>query len=246
MLPLADLQRAVAHAVMTGEAVPAVIHGRLRPEEAMCIHRNTVLGTLTGALRLSHPTVGALVGEAFFDQAAIAFTQTQPPRTASLARYGEGFADFLAGFVPTLPYLADVARLDFAIERALQSESGTRRFALGPAVAMILPQSLTVLALQYPAVEIRAAIGDDAALARIAPAPTRHHLLVWRHSTEARLRPVGILTGCFLRSLLGGMPAPDALVAAGNDQAATLAQLQAEIFAAPFCSIVSNPEGIKS
>lgn len=243
MLPLADLQHAFADRLMAGGGIPAAITGTLSPEEAMRIHRNTVLGALAGALRLSHPTVDALVGEAFFDQAAAAFALAHPPRTASLARYGEGFADFLAGFAPALPYLADVARLDFAIERALQEEAGVRRFMLDPSVAMALPQSLMVLALQYPAAEIRGAIGDDDALARITPAPREHHLLVWRDGTEARLRPAGIFTGRFLQALLAGASAPDALAAAGDNQASTLAQLQAEVFSAPFCTIIANPEG---
>lgn len=246
MPPLADLQRAFADALVSGGAVPAAVCGSLSPHEAMRIHRNTVLGALAGALRLSHPTVDALVGEAFFDQAAAAFAQARPPRTASLARYGEGFADFLAGFAPTLPYLADVARLDFAIERALQGETGTRRFALDPGVAMALPRSLSVLALRYPAADIRAAIGDDDALARISLNPAATYLLVWRHDSEARLRPAGILAGRFLQALLAGTLAPDALAAAGDDPTATLAALQAEVFTAPFCTIISKPEGMAS
>lgn len=246
MPPLAELQRSFTHALMTDRAVPAAITGVLRPEEAMRIHRNTVLGALVGALRLSHPTVDALVGEAFFDQAASAFARNQPPRTASLSLYGAGFADFLAGFAPTLPYIADVARLDFAIERALHGDSGRRPFALDTSVAITLPQSLAVLTLQYPAHEIRAAIGDDTALAAIALDPGARHLLVWRHDMQARLCQVSAPSAMFLRALLADMPAPAALAAAGEDQAAILEQLQAEIFAAPFCSIISNPEGIPS
>jgi hypothetical protein len=109
-------------------------------------------------------------------------------------------------------------------------------------VAMVLPQSLDLLTLQYPASEIRAAIGDDAALASIALDPAERYLLVWRQDARALLRPVSIPSGRFLQALLAGTPAQDALTAASSDPVTTLAQLQAEIFAAPFCSIIPNPE----
>src|SRR4029077_8810643 len=46
-----------------------------------------------------------------------------PPRRACLYEYGEGFADFLAGFAPVrhLAYLPDVARLEEAINASLHS-----------------------------------------------------------------------------------------------------------------------------
>lgn len=244
MPPLADLQQVFAHSLLAGGEIPAAIKGHLSPREAMRIHRNTVMGALANALRLSHPTVDALVGEAFFDQAACAFAEGHPPRAASLSRHGDGFADFLAGFAPALPYLADVARLDLSIDRVLQGDDGFRRLALEETVAMFLPGSMMVLRLQYPADEIRAAIGDDAALASIILDPAERYLLVWRHQAQARMRRIGVLSGRFLRALLAGAPAQEALAGAGEDQAATLAQIQADIFAAPFCRIISNPEGI--
>lgn len=246
MLPLVDLQGAFARSLMSGGGIPANIKGRLRPDEAMRIHRNTVMGALANALRLSHPSVDALVGEAYFDQAALAFIQAQPPRTASLSQYGDGFAHFLAGFAPSLPYLPDVARLDFAIDRALRGEDGARHFALEATITITLPENLAVLALHYPADEIRAALGDDTALASIVLDPMQRHLVVWRQDAEARLRPVNVASGGFLRALLSGAPAQDALAAAGDDQAATLAQLQADVFAAPFCTVIFNSEGISA
>lgn len=244
MPPLADLQRDFARALLAGDAVPAPIRGILSPREAMRIHRNTAIGALANALRLSHPGVDALVGEAFFDQAAAAFVQAHPPRAAALDLYGEGFAAFLAGFVPSLPYLPDMARLDFAIDRALQGAGGTRQFALEATLAIALPESLAVLALRYRVDEIRAALGDDAALAAIRLDPAERHVLVWRQDDQARMRAVGVATGRFLRALLAGSPAQDALDAAGDDQAATVAQLQADIFCAPFCTLIANPEGL--
>jgi len=49
-------------------------------------------------------------------------------RAAALAEYGDGFADFLAGFAPaqSLPYLADVARLEWAINAAYHAPIASR------------------------------------------------------------------------------------------------------------------------
>lgn len=78
------------------------------------IHRNTVRVTLIEALAVAFPVVKTLVGEDFFAAAAATFVTREPPRSAVLAHYGRGFADFLAGFPPAaaLPYLPDMARLE--------------------------------------------------------------------------------------------------------------------------------------
>jgi len=243
MPALAELQQAFAQSLLAGGPVPAAVKGCLLPDEAMSVHRNTVLGALVGALRLSHPTVDALVSEAFFDQAASTFARQHPPRTASLMGYGEGFADFLERqpACAHLPYLADVARLDFAIERALQQDDRPRTFVLDAAVTMALPCSLSLLTLRYPADAIRAAISDEAALAAITLEPAERHVVVWRQDLAARVRPVSAAAGYFLHALLAGASAQAALAQAGGDTA--LADIQADIFTAPFCTIIANPEG---
>jgi hypothetical protein len=71
-------------------------------------------------LRTTFPVVCKLVDERFFAFAAHAYIQAQPPAAPCLAEYGATFADFLAGFEPCrgLPYVADVARLEWALNLA--------------------------------------------------------------------------------------------------------------------------------
>jgi hypothetical protein len=244
MPPLAELQRTFAAAVLDGDAPAGLFAGRVTPREALAIHRGTIIGALTNALRLSHPTVEALVGPKFFDQAAGNFVEQNLPKAASLNAYGAGFADFLADFEPaaTLPYLPDVARLDRAIEVALHTPAQPRRFALDAAAAIDLPQSLAVLALHYPADEIRAALGDDAALAAIALEPGERFVLVWRKGDEAVVQRIDPAAGRFLQALLAGEGAEAAFQAAAarSSQADALHAIQAGIFAAPFCTIIST------
>ncbi|SDF05761.1 DNA-binding domain-containing protein [Rhodospira trueperi] len=126
MATLAEVQRAFGGAVLGDDdpTLAALIDGAgLTPEQRLGIHRNNALITLTEALGANFPVVKALVGDAFFTQTARAFIRRSPPASPVLSRHGEGFADFLATFEPaaSLPYLPDVARLEWARLGALQA-----------------------------------------------------------------------------------------------------------------------------
>jgi uncharacterized protein len=88
------------------------------------IHRNNVRESLTAALAAVYRAVEQLVGEAFFRQCALQFIPIHPPRMPSLAGYGEEFPEFLSGLdsCSGLPYLADVARLEWQASRAALQE----------------------------------------------------------------------------------------------------------------------------
>jgi hypothetical protein len=244
MPPLAELQRDFAHGVLHGEVPALAFGGRIAAADALRIHRNTVMGALTDALRISCPTVEALVGAEFFDGAAALFAEANPPTAASLMGYGDGFAAFLENFAPAaaLPYLGDVARLDRAIERAAQAPARECHFALDGAVTLALPQSLAVITLTWPADLIRAALGDDTALGSIELVPAPRTIAVWRESRQVHVRRMGDAAGRFLRALLDGASAQAAFAAAlsGGNRDGAIAQIQADVFAAPFCDVISK------
>ena len=103
---LAELQRAFVRELFgDGE--------RLRP------YRETTLGALADALAAIHPVCERLVGAEPFRALARRCAAERPSRSPDLNDYGE-LADFIAGFAPAraLPYLADVARLEWALHRA--------------------------------------------------------------------------------------------------------------------------------
>jgi hypothetical protein len=251
MLSLADVQHALAHAIVSGTATGvAFLPGPIAREEALRVHRNTVMGALVGALRLTYPTVDRLVGEEFFDQAAAQFAQQQPPSDARLATYGAGFADFLQSYTPaaSLSYLADVARMDLAIDRAAlgPGDDARKRFGLDNNVSVDLPEGLCVLALNHPADLIKDALDtdDDRALGTIDLRPAARWLVVWRIERRIIVKPVGPAAGVFLRALLGGAPANRALAAAAAHaplEAATL-EIQRDVFAASFCRVETHSE----
>lgn len=90
------------------------------PAARLAVHRNNVIVSLVDALAETFPVVQQLVGEEFFRAMAAVFVRRAPPRSRVLAHYGQGFPSFIACFEPacSLPYLADVARVEAARVRA--------------------------------------------------------------------------------------------------------------------------------
>jgi hypothetical protein len=150
MLALPDLQKAFAVYLAGGDgselarnvccdSIPAA--ARLR------IHRHHVQQSLVSALAATFPTVQALVGGEFFDAVARAFVAGNLPDQPVLAEYGAAFPDFVRDYGPmqNLPYLADVARLDWALNVAFHSPDSHRLSTT--ALQHMAPDQLVDLAL---------------------------------------------------------------------------------------------------
>ena len=126
MPSLLDIQRAIRRSVVLHQndaAIAAIVGDGLAVEQRLAIYRNTFVGSLVKALRLTYPAVDRLVGVEFFNGAAEAFAHERPPRSALLDEYGVEFPEFLEHFAPaaSLPYLADVARLEWSVSRSLHA-----------------------------------------------------------------------------------------------------------------------------
>jgi hypothetical protein len=250
MLPLADLQRDFARAILDADAEKfgalPLLPGRISSGIALDVYRNTVFGALVNALRLTFPTVDKLVGEQFFDQMCVAFVESHPPKDANLAMFGGGFAGFIQSYNPAaeLKYLADVARLDHAIDRTLMKPQGTQRIAIDANVSLGIPLSLSVLKIEYPADLIRDGLdaGDDAALAQMDITRAARWLVLWRAGRKTMARPIGVPAGAFLDALLAAKPVDDALAAAALDTTleTALVNIQTDIFASDFVRVVDH------
>lgn len=125
-MPLDHLQNRFCAAVLSGDDRPlaALLAPGLDPAIPMArriaVHRNTYFGSLTEALAAAYPVTEKLTGTAFFTMAARAFIDANPPAKPDLAAYGGGFGAFLDAFPPaaSVPYLGDVARLEWALVEA--------------------------------------------------------------------------------------------------------------------------------
>ena len=116
---LFELQMQLRRAVLgadTAEIVAAIRGDGLDPAARVGIYRNHAFATLGASLRGTFPVVCRIVDERFFAYAAHEYLREHPPHSRCLVEYGADFADFLADFEPckALPYLADVARFEWA------------------------------------------------------------------------------------------------------------------------------------
>lgn len=84
------------------------------------VYRNNVRVSLRKALATRFPVTERLVSDDFFRWMADAYVDRTRPASPLLFQYGDDFPDFVAGFEParSVPYLADVARLEAAWTRA--------------------------------------------------------------------------------------------------------------------------------
>jgi hypothetical protein len=127
MQTLPELEAGFASAILRGDAGPVaglIVADGLTPAARIQIYRNHVFSSLTAALETTYPVVCRLVDRRFFGFAADRYIRSCPPAGPCLFEYGATFADFLAGFPPCAghPYLADVARLEWAMNAALHAE----------------------------------------------------------------------------------------------------------------------------
>jgi len=154
-LALRDLQAAFA-AHITGadraDLVAAVAGDTIPAAARLSVYRHHVFESLGTALAATFPTVQALVGTDFFRGLARAFVGHALPVQPVLTEYGAEFPAFVAGYAAArdLPYLADVARLDWALNLAFHAPLGGR----------LKPEDLSALPMErLPSMSIALAAG---------------------------------------------------------------------------------------
>jgi hypothetical protein len=89
-------------------------------EQRLAIYRANVAAAATKALGAAYPVLQQVVGDEFFHGLARAYQRVVPSTSGDLYDYGGAFAGFIAEFPHTqsLPYLPDLARLEWAVHRA--------------------------------------------------------------------------------------------------------------------------------
>ena len=212
------------------------------PARRLAVYRNNVVSSLIDALADTFPVVAQLVGDEFFRAMARCFVQARPPTSPMLVRYGEDFAAFVRGFPPaaSLPYLGDVARLEYA--RLLAYHAADARALDRAQIAaeladpvraggscFVLHPSLHGLRGEFAAVSLWAAHQGALAIESVDPF-TAEHALVWRSGLDVEVMRVDAASVGFVEQLQRGRPlgvaAAEALADdAGFDLGARLAHL---------------------
>ena len=138
---LAAGQQAFAIALLDTAATLPSFAGEAVPQR-FALYRGNLSATWRRTLGHAYPVVLALVGEDFFGGLARAYGRQMPADSADLNQFGARFADFLAAFPPVaeLPYLPDMARLEWALHLAHYAADAQ---ALAPeALAALHPDQL--------------------------------------------------------------------------------------------------------
>ncbi len=215
------------------------------PAQRFAVYRNNVAVGLVDALADSFPVTQELVGETFFRAMAREFVRAAPPRSPVLALYGQGFGEFIESFAPasSLPYLADVARLEMLRVLAWHAADATpvAQEALAAVLADpdVLPQlrfelvpALHLLASRHAVVSLWAAHQSEAAALELAgiDAGRAEAALVCRRDLDVAIYRLQPGAAVFIAHLQFGQPfgaATGAAFAADPefDAAATLALL---------------------
>lgn len=215
-------------AALRGEALPQGLTARdmAEVERRFAVYRNNVAVSLTAALAARFPVIQRLVGEAFFAALARLYAATEGPQSPVLAEWGEGFADFLAGFPPlaAYPYLPDVARIEYARGRAFHAADAA---PIDPAVLTTadpnrlrlgLHPSVCVLRLCCPAVSIWAQNQADGE--RLPLAQGAEIALILRDAAfDVPVRAISEGDAAMLSAILAGQSLAQAAGAAGLVQA---------------------------
>ena len=129
------------------------------------IYRQTIFHSLGNALSTSYPVISKLVGAEFFRLLTKQYIQHYPSVSGDLNRYGDVFFQLLQSLPETaeLPYLADVAKLEWSVQLAENSRDHTpfpieKLIAVAPEhypdLQFFLHPSVNLLSSLYPIADI--------------------------------------------------------------------------------------------
>ena len=219
MPSLRELQLKFAASLIdpAGGYVDAQVEAKATPApERIGFYRNNVVSNYRATLRAVYPVVERLVGATFFDRAADRYMRVHPSPSGDLNRFGEHFADFVETWPPVhhLPYLADVARLEWCIEESFHAADSA---SVQPAALATVPPdrqafltfdlhpSCRLLVSEFPVLRIWQANQPDASIgAAVDLAEGGEFLLVRRTGHDVAIESVDHGSFCMLSLFAAG------------------------------------------
>lgn len=129
MLELSELQARFSAALLdpVAEALAEwICSNDIAASRRLAIYRNNCRISHAEALAGIYPAINQLVGERFFERLAEEYDRRHPSTSGDLRQYGSELAQFLSVFEPAaqLPYLPDVARLEWAWHECFHAAAG--------------------------------------------------------------------------------------------------------------------------
>jgi hypothetical protein len=183
--------------------------------ERFNVYRNNFIVLNGDALADMYPVIKRLLGAQAFRILATAYVRDYPPMDRTLLLYGEHFPAFLAAIpdLSGLPYLADVASLEFAWTAAYHAEDAApleerQISALNPVELEHLRlkphPSMRTICSSYPVYQIWSLNQSDHMNETISLDQGGSNLVVIRPKVTVEVREVSYGTLTFLNKLAAG------------------------------------------
>ncbi len=200
-----EAEPAIAAAVLDQFGLPA--------RDRLAIYHHAYRARIREALAEAFGKTWTYLGDDMFEQLVGGYLAAHPSQERNLRWYGAGFADYLVQALPDYPFVAELARFEWALGiafdaadcatlnahalRALAPDAwGALRFGLHPSVQLLVQTSNAVALWQ--------------ALAQDAEPPDAHELaagvtwLVWRAGLQPHFRSLDALEATALTRLAQG------------------------------------------
>jgi hypothetical protein len=224
--------------IIADHALPIRAGGQNLGERGFKAYRSNAQELAQRALAAAYPVVAELIGADSFRVLAQHCWQRHPPRRGDLAQWGAalaGFVDSLPDLALGEPYLADVARIEWALHCAAtapDAQPDTASFAMladhdAAQLTLVTGPGTVCVDSTYPVVSIiQAHLQGEPTLeeaGRRLRGQVRESALVWRQGFKPRLRQAQPGETSFISALRENRSLLDALDAApGFDFAAWL------------------------
>ena len=211
MPSLADFQSRFAQALMSDEQSAPSLRAH-----AFAVYRNTSARGTVEALRATYATVNQLLGDDGFTQVALEYRQEAPPAGPVVSDYGAGFVGFLGRqpWTCELPYLADVARLDWLwLESFLAADAEPSPQRAASDARISLHPATRVAWLSTPALTIWQAHRGPGGFDLLEPEWCEEGALITRLGFQVRAKPID-RAGRYLLAVAASSPRVDQCVAA--------------------------------
>lgn len=174
----------------------------LNAADLLTVYRGSIFGGINNALAEIYPVVKKLVGDTFFDMMMLRYIKQHPSHSPDFNTYGEHMAEFISLFTPaaSLPYLADVARLEWAWHQAFYAADnqtldfttlGNVNAAQQDTIIFQCQPGSSLLSSDYPVHHIWQANQDDSTQQHIELAEGSVQLLIWRKGLDMHIDVLG-------------------------------------------------------
>jgi hypothetical protein len=193
------------------------------PHNGLKVYRSNLIFGLIGAMKDSYVFTKVLLGESNFNFFCRDFLYQNPSHNADLIQYGAGFGKFLSTReeIKKIAFIADVARLEWALERAFysgveKSFSGDVSQSWKNAVP-VFKKAVQLVRTHYKIHEAWLSFTEkgEEGISLEMFKPETEYLIVWSDSGSPRVTPVNNTLAVCIEGAIQGKDASSIILSTG-------------------------------